>query len=79
MSRGASEILTKLCKIHIAVGCESTRDSMDKFGHDEIKTAIITELEEKNIRWTVVFYVNQMLHAIALCYCDFWKWPPAGI
>ena len=77
--KGASEILTKLCTRHIAVGRESTRDSMDKYGRDEIETAMITELDEKNIQRTIIFYANQMLRTIALCYRDFEKWPPAGI
>ena len=52
---------------------------MDKFRRDEIETAIITELEEKNIQRTIIFYANQMLRTIALCYRDFEKWPPTGI
>jgi Ca2+-transporting ATPase len=77
--KGASEILTKLCSKHIAVGRESTRDVMDKYGRDEIETAVITELEEKNIQRTIIFYANQMLRTIALCYRDFEKWPPADM
>ena len=52
---------------------------MDKYGRDEIETAMITELEEKNIQRTIIFCANQMLRTIALCYRDFEKWPPAGI
>jgi Ca2+-transporting ATPase len=77
--KGASEILTKLCTRHIAIGRESTQDSMNKYGRDEIEVAMITELEEKNIQRTIIFYANQMLRTIALCYRDFEKWPPAGI
>jgi Ca2+-transporting ATPase len=65
--KGASENLTTLCTRHIAVGHESTRDSMDKFGRDGVETAMITELE-KNIQRTIIFYANQMLRTIALCY-----------
>ena len=77
--KGASEILTKSCTKHIVVGRESTRDSTDKHGHDEIGTAAITESEEKNIQRTIIFYANQMLRTIALCYRDFEKWPPVDV
>ena len=77
--KGASEILTKLCERYIVVGRESTRDSMDKYGHNKIETAAITELEEKNIQRTIIFYANQMLRTIALCYRDFTQWPPADV
>ncbi len=74
--KGASEILTQR---YIVVSRESTRDSMDKYGHSEIEMAAITELEEKNIQRTIIFYANQMLRTIALCYRDFTQWPPADL
>src|SRR6266849_917019 len=74
--KGASEILTQR---YIVVSRESTRDSMDKYGHSEIEMAAITELEEKNIQRTIIFYANQMLRTIALCYRDFTQWPPTDI
>jgi len=51
---------------------------MDKYGRNEIETEMIIELE-KNIQRTIIFYANQMLRTIALCYRDFDEWSPAGI
>ncbi|CAE6502848.1 unnamed protein product [Rhizoctonia solani] len=73
--RGASEIITKLCNCHVIVcrpGSPTTSDDRT------IKTTLITKLEEENISRTIIFYANQMLRTIAVAYCDFESWPPAG-
>lgn len=74
--KGASEILTKQCTKYMVVGREHSRDSMDKYRVDGIETAPITEAETTNISRTIIFYANQMLRTIALCYRDFESWPP---
>lgn len=51
-------------------------DSMNKYRVDGIETAPITEAETTNISRTIIFYANQMLRNIALCYRDFESWPP---
>lgn len=76
--KGASEILTKACTKHMVVGRETARTSTDKYdslGY-EVETAPIGEIERTNISRTIIFYANQMLRTIALCYRDFDSWPP---
>ncbi|KAG9085466.1 hypothetical protein FS749_004392 [Ceratobasidium sp. UAMH 11750] len=72
--KGASEILTKMCKRYVVV-CRPGSQSLDL---KEVETAPITELEEENISCTIIFYANQMLRTLALAYRDFEQWPPAG-
>ena len=36
-------------------------------------------LAEENISRTIIFYANQTLRTIALCYRDFESWPPKGL
>lgn len=69
--KGASEILSKKCRSHVIVhkdGAESTLQ--------DIETATIDELAADNISRTIIFYANQTLRTIALCYRDFDTWPP---
>ncbi|KZS94160.1 calcium-translocating P-type ATPase [Sistotremastrum niveocremeum HHB9708] len=74
--KGASEILSKRCTSHVEVrpphaeGGELASDS-----HDIIP---IDELSRDNISRTIIFYANQTLRTIALCYRDFDSWPPFG-
>ncbi|PCH42057.1 Ca-transporting ATPase [Wolfiporia cocos MD-104 SS10] len=75
--KGASEILTKRCTRYVVV----TRDPQQPgtsgmYAHDNIPTEEIEELANDNITRTTIFYANQMLRAIALCYRDFDTWPP---
>ncbi|KAJ7034959.1 calcium-transporting ATPase [Mycena alexandri] len=42
----------------------------------EIEIASIDELANDNITRTTIFYANQMLRTIALCYRDLDSWPP---
>ncbi|KAF9565395.1 calcium-translocating P-type ATPase [Agrocybe pediades] len=69
--KGASEILAKKSIRHVVV-------SKDGKHSDEIETKEIDELALENISRTIIFYANQTLRTIALCYRDFPSWPPAG-
>ena len=44
-----------------------------------IVTAKIDDMVKDNISQTIIFYVNQTLQTIALCYKDFDTWPPYGM
>jgi len=69
--KGASEILTKNCTSHIAVS------QTDKGEGNEVEVTKFTEETMDNISKTIIFYANQTLRTIALCYRDFESWPPA--
>jgi P-type Ca2+ transporter type 2C len=69
--KGASEILSKKCTRHVVVH----KDGREPCGGD-IETADIDELARDHISQTIVFYANQTLRTIALCYRDFDAWPP---
>jgi Ca2+-transporting ATPase len=74
--KGASEILSKMCTRHVVVG----KDAREHGGHDEeVETSLIDELASDNISRTIIFYANQTLRTIALCYRDFESWPPHGL
>ncbi|EJF64840.1 calcium-translocating P-type ATPase [Dichomitus squalens LYAD-421 SS1] len=68
--KGASEILTKRCTRHIVVERGSKSD--------EIGTSEIDDSARDNIQRTIIFYANQTLRTIAICYRDFDCWPPPG-
>ncbi|KAI0775069.1 calcium-translocating P-type ATPase [Trametes elegans] len=69
--KGASEILTKNCTRHIVV----ERGSAD----NDVQTRELDELARDNISRTIIFYANQTLRTIAVCYRDFESWPPPGV
>ncbi|KAJ6513357.1 Ca-transporting ATPase [Mycena sanguinolenta] len=71
--KGASEILSKKCVRHVVVHKEGPGSSSST---EEIETAAIDELANDNITRTTIFYANQMLRTIALCYRDLESWPP---
>lgn len=73
--KGASEILTKKCTRHVVVSkhADQTQDP-----NSPIDVAVIDETIKDNISRTIIFYANQMLRTIALCYRDFQSWPPPG-
>jgi P-type Ca2+ transporter type 2C len=73
--KGASEILTKRCTRHVVVRQIAKGQSPE--GHP-IETAAIDDLANDNISRTIIFYANQTLRTIALCYRDFDCWPPTG-
>ena len=65
--KGASEILTKKSTHYVVLDKEQP-------GH-VINTEVIDELGRENISRTIIFYANQTLRTIALCYRDFESWP----
>ncbi|KAI0342676.1 calcium-translocating P-type ATPase [Trametopsis cervina] len=69
--KGASEILTNKCTQHVVV-------KKDADSSHVVETAFIDELVKDNISRTIIFYANQTLRTIALCYRDFETWPPRG-
>ncbi|KAJ7879120.1 hypothetical protein B0H13DRAFT_1722113 [Mycena leptocephala] len=73
---GASEILSKKCVAHVVVRKDG--DGIES-ATAEIGTAAIDELANDNIARTTIFYANQMLGTIALCYRDFDSWPPRDV
>ncbi|PPR03673.1 hypothetical protein CVT24_007794 [Panaeolus cyanescens] len=70
--KGASEILAKKSTRHIVV-------SRDHSASDEIETKEIDAHSRDNISRTIIFYANQTLRTIAVCYRDFSSWPPRGM
>ncbi|KAH9945065.1 calcium-translocating P-type ATPase [Epithele typhae] len=68
--KGASEILTRRCTRHVVV----KRESQDT----EVQTVPIDDLSRDNIQRTIIFYANQTLRTIAVCYREFEQWPPQG-
>ncbi|KAL0954828.1 hypothetical protein HGRIS_003773 [Hohenbuehelia grisea] len=71
--KGASEILTKKCTRHVVV-----RENNEHQANAGIETSDIGKAEEENISRTIIFYANQTLRTIAICYRDFESWPPRG-
>jgi Ca2+-transporting ATPase len=72
--KGASEILTKLCRRHVVV-----HEQGGPAERGDVELAEIDNFSEENITRTIIFYANQTLRTIALCYRDFPSWPPPGI
>jgi Ca2+-transporting ATPase len=73
--KGASEILTKLCIRHVVVSPSANQ------ANDEDATVETIEIDayaEVNASRTIIFYANQSLRTIAICYRDFPMWPPPG-
>ena len=70
--KGASEILFKLSTRHVVVGAEDSTS-------ESIQTAPVDEYTLNNVDRTIIFYANQSLRTIALCYCDFASWPPVPL
>lgn len=75
--KGASEILTKLCSSHVVV--EQHGSSRPDAESGDVEVAEIDGVSEENISRTIIFYANQTLRTIALCYRDFPSWPPPGM
>jgi P-type Ca2+ transporter type 2C len=72
--KGASEILSKQCTRHVVVHEDGNYGSSM-----EIETGEIDDLDRDNISRTIIFYANQTLRTIALCYKDLETWPPRGV
>lgn len=87
--KGASEILSKKCTRHVVVtsppqggktGLDEEKQQLDEDEEDgAIETKEIDLLAEENISRTIIFYANQTLRTIALCYRDFDSWPPPDV
>ncbi|KAG5642715.1 hypothetical protein DXG03_002291 [Asterophora parasitica] len=83
--KGASEILSKKCRRHVVVGRpreegqDQEKSQAEAEEEGNVETTEIGALEEENISRTIIFYANQSLRTIALCYRDFESWPPAGM
>lgn len=75
--KGASEILSKLCTSYVVVRPPTAQPSPSE-ETGEVQTNEIDTLTRDNISRTIIFYANQMLRTIALCYRDFDSWPPGG-
>ncbi|KAL0064796.1 plasma membrane calcium [Marasmius tenuissimus] len=73
-AKGASEILSRKCNRHVIVG----RPGQDP-PEGDVQTKEIDELESDNISRTIIFYANQTLRTIALCYKEFEQWPPKDV
>jgi Ca2+-transporting ATPase len=74
--KGASEILTNICTRYIVVNQPGQGSSGSE--HDSVETREIDGLSKENIANTIIFYANQMLRTIALCYKEVDVWPPKG-
>jgi Ca2+-transporting ATPase len=86
--KGASEILTQKCTRHVVVQQPGVRSSLSTSATpsprvssatrdgDEVETMLINKRGRENISRTIIFYANQTLRTIALCYRDFDSWPP---
>jgi len=83
--KGASEILQKKSTHHVHVGNPSSQsyseaDSAAAANEDgEVRVAEFNPETLGNIERTIIFYANQSLRTIALCYRDFPSWPPPGM
>ncbi|KAH8109562.1 calcium-translocating P-type ATPase [Phellopilus nigrolimitatus] len=75
--KGASEILTKKCTRHVVVA-RPGEDVKDAEEDDNVETKEIDLVAKDNISRTIIFYANQTLRTIAVCYRDLDEWPPAG-
>lgn len=71
--KGASEIMTNLCSKHVVVRQEGPGST------SAIDEQPLDAASEENNKRTIMFYANQCLRTIALCYRDFESWPPAGV
>ncbi|KAG6380528.1 Ca-transporting ATPase [Boletus reticuloceps] len=74
--KGASEILAKLCVRHVVVSQDANQASDED---TTVETMAIDTYAEANVLWTIIFYANQSLRTITICYCDFAIWPPPGV
>jgi Ca2+-transporting ATPase len=70
--KGTSEILTKRCTRHVV----SKNPNHGQHADSKVETKITDNAENGNIPRTIIFYVNQMLRTIPLCYRNFESQPP---
>ncbi|KIK78484.1 hypothetical protein PAXRUDRAFT_323783 [Paxillus rubicundulus Ve08.2h10] len=71
--KGGSEIFAKLCTRHVVVSPDP-----DQVGDESatVETVEIDTSSQENISHTTIFYANQTLRTITICYGDFATWPP---
>ncbi|KAG8872465.1 hypothetical protein FRB97_007614 [Tulasnella sp. 331] len=74
--KGASEILTAKCTQHVVVHAPGSDQAYAD--SDEVQSKVITAAGKENLNRTIIFYANQSLRTIAVCYRDFEQWPPLG-
>jgi Ca2+-transporting ATPase len=67
--KGASEVLTKKCTSYVEVRPQPI-SGVTVLPYDEAAA--------QNISKTIIFYADQTLRTLALCYRDFEQWPPQG-
>ncbi|KAK0222080.1 Ca-transporting ATPase [Armillaria fumosa] len=70
--KGASEILSRKCTHNVVV----QKPGNSSLRRDDVEVAQIDDHSADNIARTIIFYANQTLRTIALCYRDFDIWPP---
>jgi Ca2+-transporting ATPase len=68
--KGASEVLFKKSNRHIVVSEDPSGNTAD------VQTEEFDETSTNNVDRTIIFYANQSLRTIALCYRDYESWPP---
>jgi len=73
--KDALEILTNKCARHVVI---FKNPGHSQHADSEIGTTALDEITRDKFSQTIIFYANQMLRTIALCYWDFENWPPAG-
>jgi hypothetical protein len=69
--------LTKLCSSHVVV--EQNGSSRPSTESNDVEVADIDGVSQENMTRTIIFYANQTLRTITLCYRDFPSWPPPGM
>ncbi|MBW0497407.1 hypothetical protein O181_037122 [Austropuccinia psidii MF-1] len=76
--KGASEVLTQLASHYVYVQGPSDEQAVEEenLRGDQIKRQAFDSDSRANVSRTIMFYANQSLRTIALCYRDFQSWPP---
>ncbi|KAG8905804.1 hypothetical protein FRB99_008229 [Tulasnella sp. 403] len=74
--KGASEILVNKCTKHVVVHKPGSEPIPTESKEPETKE--INENEKENLSRTIIFYANQSLRTIAICYRDLPEWPLPG-
>ncbi|EFP75603.2 uncharacterized protein PGTG_00934 [Puccinia graminis f. sp. tritici CRL 75-36-700-3] len=74
--KGASEVLTKLTSHYVCVRGPSSEGQPINPELEDVSSAPFDLDTRENVSRTIMFYANQSLRTIALCYRDFESWPP---
>ncbi|KAH8917115.1 calcium-translocating P-type ATPase [Atractiella rhizophila] len=70
--KGASEVLAKLCLRHVHV---DELPDVSTTNISDIRLIALNDETRGNINRTIIYYANQSLRTIALCYRDLPQWP----